>query len=117
MKSEARWEGEVEVNNIRTWVAIEVFDSGGKWDFLFGKTLLEAFKAVHNYEMDEIKVSSISGTTTICNQTPLTNKLGAQTNISIHITMEEEPLSEEEHAPAMEINVENLQDNGRLFTL
>ena len=42
--SEATWKGKVEVNGISTDVIFEVFDSGGKWDFLFGKTLLEASK-------------------------------------------------------------------------
>ena len=35
------------MNGISTNIAFEIFDSGGKWDFLFGKTLLKTFKAVH----------------------------------------------------------------------
>ena len=42
------------MREVSTDVTFEVFDSGGKWDFLFGKTLLEAFKAIHNYGNDEI---------------------------------------------------------------
>jgi hypothetical protein len=44
VQSEAKWEGRVDVNGISANVAFEVFDSGGKWDFLFRKTLLEMFK-------------------------------------------------------------------------
>jgi hypothetical protein len=36
VRSKARWEGEIEVNGVRTNVGFEVFDSGGRWDFLFG---------------------------------------------------------------------------------
>jgi hypothetical protein len=50
VQSEAKWEGRIDVNGISINAAFEVFDSRGKWDFLFGKTLLETFKAVHNYE-------------------------------------------------------------------
>ena len=70
VQSEARWEGEVEVNGIRTNVTFEVFDSGGKWDFLFGKTLLEAYKANHNYESDEITIYGKGGVATLTNQFP-----------------------------------------------
>ena len=37
VRSEARWEGRIEVNGVQANVTFEVFDSGGKWDFLFGK--------------------------------------------------------------------------------
>lgn len=47
VKSEAKWEGKIEVNSVSAEVTFEVFNSGGRWDFLFGKKLLEMFKAVH----------------------------------------------------------------------
>jgi hypothetical protein len=47
--SEAKWRGKIEVNGVSAEVVFEVFDSGGKWDFLFRKTLLETFKAIHDY--------------------------------------------------------------------
>ena len=46
----------------------EVFDSGGKWVFLFGKPLLKAFNTIHNYAQDEIMVSGLGGTCTLYNQ-------------------------------------------------
>ncbi|KAG2126350.1 uncharacterized protein EDB93DRAFT_1109684 [Suillus bovinus] len=51
---EAMWKGEVVIGG-----------SGGGWKFLFGKPLLQAFKAVHNYEVDEVQVT---GTRTLYNQ-------------------------------------------------
>ena len=56
VQSEAKWEGSMDLNGISINVAFEVFDSGGKWDFLFGKTLLETFKATPNYESDKIMI-------------------------------------------------------------
>ena len=64
IQSEARWEGNVEVNSVSIGVAFEVFDSGGKWDFLFGKTLLEAFKATHNYKLDKVTIHGNGGKAT-----------------------------------------------------
>lgn len=115
VKSEAKWKGKVEVNGIRTEVTFEVFDSGGKWDFLFGKTLLEAFKAVHDYETDTIKVSGDGGVTMLSNQTR-----------TIPIQPQPEPTSPvcivtEEHHKEMddeptEVNIEAIKDNINLFT-
>ena len=63
IQSKAQWEGEIEVNGVCTNIGFELFDSGGKWDFLFGKTLLEAFCAIHNYKLDEIVIKDNKGTT------------------------------------------------------
>ena len=68
MRSEAKWKGKVEVNSVSVDVVFKVSDSNGKQDFLFGKTLLETFKAVHDYESDEITVSRNRGKTVLHNQ-------------------------------------------------
>lgn len=68
VKSDARWKEKFEVNGISAELMFKVFDSGGKWDFLFGKTLLEKFKAVHEYAQDEITIHSTKGKTTLKNQ-------------------------------------------------
>src|ERR1700679_1351095 len=65
VQSEARWKGKVEVDGVAAEVVFEVFDSGGKWDFLFGKGLLESFRAVHNYESDEIVLHENNKKTTL----------------------------------------------------
>jgi hypothetical protein len=56
VKSSGRWEGEIGMKNITVKGAFEIFDSKGNWDFLFGKTLLKAFKAIHDYNTDEVKI-------------------------------------------------------------
>jgi hypothetical protein len=50
------WKGTVELGDTTVKGSFEVFDSGGGWDFLFGKTLMTAFEAVHNYAVDEVLV-------------------------------------------------------------
>ena len=72
VESEVRWKGKIEVNGINTNVKFEVFDSGGKWDFLFGKALLEKFKVIHDYESDKITVHGTGGKPTLYNQAHIT---------------------------------------------
>ncbi|KAK1222436.1 hypothetical protein PQX77_014721 [Marasmius sp. AFHP31] len=50
----ASWHGKVRVKGLEMETTLEVFDSGGQWDFLFGKPLLEKFGAVHDYGKDVI---------------------------------------------------------------
>ena len=78
IRSEARWKGRIEVAGVSTEVTFEVFDSGGKWDFLFRKTLLEAFKAIHNYEQDTITLHGNRKKTTISNQSYITTQTQKQ---------------------------------------
>ncbi|KAJ7143061.1 hypothetical protein C8R44DRAFT_924855, partial [Mycena epipterygia] len=46
------WTGDVNVDGLTRVGTFEVFDSGGAWALLFGKPLLEAFEAVHDYKAD-----------------------------------------------------------------
>ena len=48
------WKGTVELGGATVTGSFEVFDSGGGWDFLFGKRLMTAFSAVHDYATDEV---------------------------------------------------------------
>ncbi|KAJ8078110.1 hypothetical protein PM082_000316 [Marasmius tenuissimus] len=52
----ANWKGVVRVKGLEVEVALEVFDSGGHWDFLFGKLLLQTFEAVYDYGKDMLVV-------------------------------------------------------------
>jgi hypothetical protein len=62
------WEGHIWFGGARVWAAFEVFPSGGSWSFLFGKPLLEAFGAVHDYAADTITVCGEAGQTVVLNQ-------------------------------------------------
>ena len=67
------WKGTVELGGIRVAGSFEVFDSGGGWEFLFGKRLMTAFKAVHDYATDEVFLPARRGTPTC----PSTERDGA----------------------------------------
>lgn len=116
MESEATWKGVVKVNGVSAEVAFEVFDSGGKWDFLFGKTLLETFKAIHNYESNKIIIHRTGGKTTLHNQGHTIAKQEHQpvppTPVCI-VTEEAQPNGDEELS---EVEVETFQNNANLFT-
>ena len=48
------WKGKVELGSTAVEGSFEVFDSGGGWDFLFGKRLMMAFAEIHDYAVDEV---------------------------------------------------------------
>ncbi|KAL1693536.1 hypothetical protein GGG16DRAFT_48927, partial [Schizophyllum commune] len=56
MSSEGRWEGMMRVAGARTLVAFEVFPSGGNWQFLLGKPLLESLRVIHDYASDTVRI-------------------------------------------------------------
>ncbi|KAG2744480.1 hypothetical protein P692DRAFT_201669873, partial [Suillus brevipes Sb2] len=59
--SRAKWKGSVAIVNIKTQGEFKVFDSGGGWQFLFGKPLLQAFRVVHEYETDTVRITGEGG--------------------------------------------------------
>lgn len=70
VQSEAVWKGEIVIGGVKARGEFEVLQSGGGWKFLFGKLLLQVFKAVHYYKVNEVRVSGTGGTTTLYNQVP-----------------------------------------------
>lgn len=63
-----RWEGGIEVEGVRVQGSFEVFDSCGAWEFLLGKRLKNALKAVHDYNTDEVTIRGVGNQTTLKNQ-------------------------------------------------
>ena len=117
IKSEGRWKGKVEMNGISTDVVFEVFDSGRKWDFLFGKTLLETFKATHDYEKDEITIHGKGGTAILQNQAHVATQsrhLPSPTAPICVVTEEAQLNGDNENLS--EIDVGALKNNDNLFT-
>ena len=51
-----RWVGDVYLGTQMVKSSFKVFPSGGGWSLLFGKPLLEQFRAVHDYENDTIHI-------------------------------------------------------------
>ena len=64
----AAWEGEMEIGGVKTQGSFEVFDSGDSWEFLFGKPLLAAFNAIHEYKTDTVTVESRGSKAVLKNQ-------------------------------------------------
>jgi hypothetical protein len=118
VESEAKWEGRVDINGISARVAFEVFDSGGKWDFLLGKTLLKTFKATHNYESDEITVHGREGTVTIHNQSHIARNMQPATQpaptVPICVVTDNTQLQDDEELT--EVNIEALKKDTNIFT-
>jgi hypothetical protein len=50
------WKGKVTVKGVSQVGAFQVLNSNGAWALLFGKPLLEAFEAVHDYSKDTINL-------------------------------------------------------------
>ena len=62
------WRGDVVVATVCHGGAFEVFDSGGAWALLFGKPLLETFKATHDYSTDTIRLPHNEGWVSVANE-------------------------------------------------
>lgn len=54
------WNGEVTVGNTTHSGTFEVFDSNGTCVVLFGKPLLKTIKAVHDYDLDIVRIPNSS---------------------------------------------------------
>lgn len=55
------WRGTVEVGGKKRQGQFEVFPSGGAWQMLFGKPLLEKFGMHHDYRTDKLILPSETG--------------------------------------------------------
>ncbi|KAG2071616.1 hypothetical protein BDR04DRAFT_956738, partial [Suillus decipiens] len=65
--SKVSWKGEVTIGGIKTEGEFEVFKSGGGWEFLLGKLLLRAFRAIDEYETNMVHITGEGGSTIIYN--------------------------------------------------
>ena len=65
--SQAVWSGVMELGGLRAEGEFEVFDSGGGWEFLFGKPLLHRFKALHDFDADTVTIRLANKSITLCN--------------------------------------------------
>jgi len=61
------WKGVLELGGIQAEGEFEIFDSGGGWEFLFGKPLLHRFKALHDFDMNTVTIRSEHGSVILHN--------------------------------------------------
>jgi len=86
--SQAVWSGVMELGGLRAEGEFEVFDSGGGWEFLFGKLLLHRFKALHNFDTDTVTIRLVNKSITLCNDVGKCAPT-ALTGISLMLDMEQ----------------------------
>jgi hypothetical protein len=67
IRSEGCWKGEVTVADISTTQAFEIFESNGAFKVILGKPWLQAVKATHSYDKDELTIGTQGNTVTITN--------------------------------------------------
>ena len=56
--SMGRWEGYINIGEVRAHCEFEIFPSGSNWVFLVGKAMQRAFRAVHNHGTDTVTIPS-----------------------------------------------------------
>jgi hypothetical protein len=54
--SAGAWTGSITAGDVSHRGTFKIFDSNGAWSALFGKPLLKKLKAVHDYNLDIIKI-------------------------------------------------------------
>ena len=59
--SAAHWKGDMTIGGITRQVNVEVFDSGGGWEFLLGKPVMQTFGLIHDYSNNTVKVPAMAG--------------------------------------------------------
>ncbi|KAE9387341.1 hypothetical protein BT96DRAFT_771067, partial [Gymnopus androsaceus JB14] len=56
IQARVQWRGKVVFQGVEVDGVLQVFNSGGSWDVLFGKPLLRAFGVVHDFGDDSVTV-------------------------------------------------------------
>ena len=80
------WKGLVTVGGVSRQGIFEVLNSNGAWALLFGKPLLEAFSAVHDYSTDVINLPNEGAWVTLQNQ--FKNNKGVAGNLLANLTID-----------------------------
>jgi hypothetical protein len=73
--SNGSWSGVVVIGNVQTTRTFEIFASGGVWNILFGKPMLQAFNAIHKYTTNTITLHSSDSKSTLVIQNENPDKL------------------------------------------
>ena len=71
--SEGLWVGRIIVDGVSTGGLFEIFPSGGSWEMLFGKPMLQAFSATHNFVNDSVTLEAEGLQTIIHNENATQN--------------------------------------------
>jgi hypothetical protein len=66
--SQAVWKGTMVLGGVPFKGKFKVFDSNGGWACLFGKPLMQATCATHDFQTDVVRICSMSNTISLSNQ-------------------------------------------------
>jgi hypothetical protein len=77
--SQAAWTGTFKIKGVKACGTFKVFNSSGRWSFLFGKPMLQAFKALHDYTTDTIQVRDDKCPAMLMNQIANPHHMGQAT--------------------------------------
>ena len=80
------WKGQVTVKGISQNGVFQVLNSNGAWALLFGKPMLEAYKAVHDYSNDTINLPKGKELVTLENQ--FASRQGITGNLLANLTVD-----------------------------
>ena len=80
--SQGVWKGRLELGGLQSEGEFEVFDSGGSWEFLFGKPLLCCFNAMHDFNTDTVTIQMAQGSVKLGNS----SEFMKQTSTGTHLT-------------------------------
>ena len=82
------WKGQVTVKGVSQLGVFQVLNSNGAWALLFGKPLLEAFKAVHDYSKDTINLPQLEKKESITLENQFTNRRGIAGELLANLTVD-----------------------------
>ncbi|EDR00265.1 uncharacterized protein LACBIDRAFT_314458 [Laccaria bicolor S238N-H82] len=82
--SHAVWTGMLELGGVRVKAEFEIFDSGGGWEFLFGKPLLRCFKVLHDFDADTVTIRAAHGPVVLCNSV---SQCAPKTPLGVSLTL------------------------------
>ena len=80
LPSQGVWKGRLQLGGLKAEGEFEVFDSGGGWEFLFGKPLLRCFKAVHDFNSHTVTIQTVQGSVVLHNNVELVKGAPKGTN-------------------------------------
>jgi len=83
------WSGMVSVVDVEHYGEFEVFDSGDAWALLFGKPLLKKFRAIHDYDLDQMYLSIGDEWRRISNLFMNTNSAGGELLVGLTLDIKQ----------------------------
>ena len=91
------WKGRVTVSGVNREGVFEIFKSNGAWAMLFGKPLLKAFNAIHDYTEDTIRILQEKGAQWTLLPNQFTNVRGVTAKLLANLTVDIKQLIIDSH--------------------